>query len=288
MEDEKYNDVMMLEKDDNKSKLESKDILDLIKQSNADNSNVAKMMQNNDDGDFIDDTPDEVKKEEEKEINKQPAIDLNLNLKSEESGIDDSKKEEVDAVLKKTGISQELQEEIKKMLLDVQDTYHKAYQQKEKELIARKDKELDEFKKKVETDTLRTLSAEEQEKYKRELKAETDRQKIEFLSNRVVELENLIRDIENQKFITERISNCPAVKPFIEKMNIKTKEDYESKIEPIIDDIRQYEDFRKNNKNGNSNAFRGYGRQNKSSSKNSNATVSKDYLNGFLKQNIMK
>lgn len=267
--------------DGNGGKIESQDILNIIKKNNLDNINVAKYT-----GEF--------------ELNKVMDIQIDnkdevvMPTKEDKVEIEDVKKEEVstknevDTMFERIGMSKEMQNEVRKMLEDIQTTFQATYDKKEREMESKKNKEIEDYKRKLESDTLRTLNAEEQERYKRDLQQAADKQKIDFLSKRVNELENHISEIENQKFISEKISSCPSVKPFIEKMKIRTKEEYINKIEPIIEDIKQYDDFKKNNKNGNSNAFKGYGRQSQYAQPNKTSVVDKAYMNEFFKNNIRK
>lgn len=274
----------VIEEENNKSKLDSKDIINIIKQGNLDNVNVAKYNK--------DETPDkEITEDLDKEIIPEKIVEKQViknDTTIEKVTEEEEKNNDVDDMFKRIGMTQEMQNEVRKMLEDIQNTYQATFDKKERELESKKFKEIEDFKKKLENDTLRALNAEEQEKYRRELQTAADKQKIDFLSKRVNELENHINEIENQKFISEKISSCPAVKPFIDKMKIKTKEEYINKIEPIIEDIKQYDDFRKNNKNGNSNAFKGYGRQSQYNSTTKTNAVDKAYMSEFFKNNIMK
>lgn len=272
--------------EDNPNKLESSDIANIIKGNSGSNVNV---------GNLESIIKEEVKLSdaamdaiiEGKGVDE--AIDVannpNLQNTTQNTVTNTSDDKGIDAILASGNLDADTKSQIQKMIHDVQSIFAEEYAKKERELENKKLQEIERIRQEQENEKLSKMNEEEKKKYQEAMAAEAKELKLKFMTNRVEELETTLTNIENEKFISDKIAANPAIKKFVQKMQIKTKEDYATKIEPILDDIVRYVDYEKSNRNGNSNALRGY---KSGSSVNKPVQSDEKYTNSFLSSIVMK
>lgn len=156
----------------------------------------------------------------------------------------------------------EYQEELAKMQLKIE-------QQKQKELMA-------------------GMSETEKERYALNLKVKELQETINVYETRNKELEDKLEKQNNEKYISDRIQETPYIKDFITKLNVKTRAEYESKIVPILGQMKELQDLKSQNQMfGNKNAFAGYGANTLKENSNVHKQIeaySNDFLKGLIKK----
>lgn len=157
---------------------------------------------------------------------------------------------------------EEYNEELKKM----QDIVE---QQKQKEIMA-------------------GMSEKEKTEYVLNLKIKELQEKIVIVETRNKDLEDKLEKQNNEKYISDRVQENPYIKDSVARLNVKTKDEYENKIVPILGQLKELEELKSQNQlYGNKNAFAGYGTTNLKEDSDAYKKV-KAYSSNFLQDIIKK
>ena len=162
-----------------------------------------------------------------------------------------------------------------------------ANKQKEeyKEQLAKMQLEIEKQKQK---ELMAGMSETEKERYSLNLKIKELQETINVYETRNKDLEARLEKQSNEKYIADRIQENPYIKDFVNKLNVQTKAEYESKILPILGQIKDLQDLKnQNNMYGNKNAFAGYGNHNLREDSDVRKKI-ETYSEGFLKGLIKK
>lgn len=170
---------------------------------------------------------------------------------------------------------------------NLQNMFSEAYEKKFKDLEMTQQRKLEEFKMEAEKEKISKMTEAEKKAYQTELEKQAEMAKLKFMEQRIKELEDEKKAADNRAYIQQQINLHPYTRSYIDKMNIKTKEEFKLKIEPIINDIKELEMLRTNNSRfGNANALGGF---NKKSDERKDITESiKANVSSFLDQVIMR
>lgn len=131
---------------------------------------------------------------------------------------------------------------------------------------------------------------EQQEQFGKVLdQVQTMKQIIEGLKTQVQTKENLIKSMNDQKFIKDQLIQHPYIKEALSHLNIKTREDFERSVKPLIPTLKEASEvLNKNSSYGNGNFFSPLDSSVESNANlnNSQSSIDKeieDVLNGILR-----
>ncbi len=128
----------------------------------------------------------------------------------------------------------------------------------------------------------------EKERYALNLKIKELQETINVFETRNKDLEARLEKQNNEKYISDRIQEYPYIKDFVNKLNVQTKAEYESKILPILGQIKDLQDLKSQNQMyGNKNAFAGYGNQGLKEDSDVRKKIdsySQDFIKGLIKK----
>lgn len=184
----------------------------------------------------------------------------------------------------------EQSEELANVLNDVQKTYQETYALRMAELERKKEEELQAMRAQIEAEKVSRMSDVERRNHEDNLKKQAEAARVKLMEERIKELEAKDLAAQNLAFINSQVQRHPYAKAYIDKMGIKTKGDYETRLVPILEELKELNHLRtKNSKYGNTNAYGTLGGYNQKSSERKDITDRiKSTVPSFLDQVIMK
>lgn len=172
-------------------------------------------------------------------------------------------------------------EAIRKQYADLADKQKREY---EEELAKMKSALEDQKQKEV----MAGMSETEKIQYSLGLKIKELQETLNVFEKRNKDLEDKLEKQNNEKYISDKIAEAPFIKDFVSKLNVKTKSEYETKILPIIEQMKELQELKtQNNIYGNKNAFANYGMssvQRDSDIYKEVETYSKDFLKDIIRK----
>jgi vacuolar-type H+-ATPase subunit I/STV1 len=217
-------------------------------------------------------------------------VDVKIEDKqvNEKKSDDNMANKEVD-IKKSVNLNDLDSDKAKEIISEMENTIRATYEAKLREIEEKKQEEILKLKEAIEKERLSKMSDADRKKHEERLKKEADEAKMRLMEERIRELEEREKAAKNTAYINEQIQKHPYIKDAITRMNIKTKEDFDTRLAPMIDDIRDLHNYREQNyKYGNSNAY-GFGNYNQKSNERKDITDSiKSGVNSFLNSVIAK
>lgn len=178
-------------------------------------------------------------------------------------------------------------EDVVNMINSLKTEYAVMYEKKVKETDEKINRMKEELEKQKEKERLAGMTESERQKYQYELDVKRLNETVELYKQRTKELETQLKKRDNEKFISEKVTESPYIKDFVDKLSISTKEDYESKIVPILEQLKNFDNLKKQNSYGNKNMFSLYQSDVGSPDKNVVNNINKiknNYLNQIIKK----
>ncbi len=217
------------------------------------------------------------------EVKEEPSQEPQPTLKSNIKDLETQLLQQVNPI-DKNDTPVDFQQSIEAIRKQYEDLAKKQKQEYENE-VAKIQLQLEKQKQK---EVMAGMTETEKERYALNLKIKELQETINVFETRNKDLEARLEKQNNEKYISDRIQEYPYIKDFVNKLNVQTKAEYESKILPILGQIKDLQDLKSQNQMyGNKNAFAGYGNQGLKEDSDVRKKIdsySQDFIKGLIKK----